>query len=225
MVDYIEWPRSFVPPQHYNRGYNPFASGRTYLSLSGRFDAGLMASRGDWRPSFVDIPVVQKRSSWLALEGQISGRMKPVAVPYYHMNFYPKSGEIDEETKFSDSSTFSDTATFVTTGTHVTVKDAAAAGATTLTVNKIACGTIQTGHVFSIELHQYQVETVESQTDSEAQITITPELRSAVFSRDEVEFVYPFVKCRLIDPVSMSIEWTHGRWSFPTVKFIEDTTP
>jgi hypothetical protein len=224
LTTYIEWPRCLIAARHFDRGFSPQSAGGAQLSISGRLNNGGVPGYGIWKPRFVETPVHSQRNGFIALEGQILGRDLPVMVPYYHNGYYPKASD-PVDVPFDDDATFDDGSEFVSLGTHVVASAAASAGATSLTVNKITCGTIQTGHVFSIGLHQYQVRTVTSQTDSAATFTIAPELRKAVLPRDELDFVYPAVKCRLIDPEGLSVVWQYNQWAFPTIAFIEDTSP
>ncbi|WP_269581978.1 hypothetical protein [Roseibium sp. Sym1] len=223
---YIEWPRDLLPPRHVNPGFSAQSGGGQQLSLTGRLNNGGIPGRGIWKPTFIEIPVHEavNLDEWMALDGQIMGRDLPIAVPYYHKGRYPKFGEIETCT-FSDGATFDDGTEFISSGTHVIVTDFAAAGATTINITKIECGTIQTRDVFTICLHQYKVRSIVSQSTSSASITIAPELRADAFPRDEVDFVYPVVKSRLIDPEAMAIEFQYGDWSFPKIEFIEDTAP
>ncbi|WP_298958365.1 hypothetical protein [uncultured Roseibium sp.] len=225
LTTYLDWPRCLLPARHFDRGLTPQSAGGNQLSLSGRLNNGGVPGFGIWKPRFLETPVHRYRDSFIAIEGQVLGRALPIMVPYYHNGFYPKASE-PEDVPFSDDATFSDGSEWLSSGTHVVVKTFAAAGTAQLTVTKIACGTIQTGHVFSIGLHQYQVRSVvDDQTDSEATFLIAPELRTDVLPRDEVDFVFPAVKCRLIDPSVLSVSWQFNQWAFPTIEFIEDTSP
>ncbi len=222
---YLEWPRDLIPPRHFNPGFTPQSAGGNQLSISGRLNNGGVPSFGLWKPSFEEVPVFDYRNSFIAIEGQVLGRNLPIMVPYYHNGFYPKASDPATAT-FSDDSTFSDGTSWVTSGTHVIVKTFAAAGATQLTVTKIACDTIQTGHVFTTGMHMYKVRSVvDGQSSTEATLIIAPELRADALPRDEVDFVYPAVKSRLIDPAGLSVAFQYNVYAFPTFAFIEDTSP
>jgi len=226
MVTYLEWPRGLVNPRHWNRGFDPQSSADNRLALSGRLNNGGPATRGIWRPQFADVPVNEAKNlvAWQGLEMQLSGRDYPVLVPYYPRGNYPKAGE-PSTGGFSDGSTFADGSGFVTTGTTVLAASVALAGTVFLTVDKVQCGTIRPGHAFSINGHLYAVRFVEEQTDDRAVLEIAPELREAVLPRDEVEFTYPVVKCRLADTRAFSGQLQYGRYGYFTVQFIEDTSP
>ncbi len=226
MADYLEWPRDYLPPRNFKRGYVPFASSSVRRALSGRLGNRAGSSRAEWQPEFQKVRVSHsKRAAWWTLEGLISGDLLAVLVPYYHMGYYPKAGDVSEDF-FDDDSSFDDGSGFVTTGTHVVVQAAAQAGATTIKVTKVCAGTILVGHVFSIGLHQYQVEQVIEQSDSDASLSITPGLRADVYPRDEVDFVFPAVKSRLFDPVALSLDWQRGRYAIASsIRFVEDTSP
>ena len=221
---YLEWPRDLIPPRHFDRGFSPQSAGGEQLSLTGRISNGGVPGYGIWKPQFIEVPVFDNRSSLIAIEGQLMGRGIPVMVPYYHSGFYPKFGE-SQTGSFADGATFSDGSGFKTSGTHVVVKTAANAGTVRVVMTKIECGAIQSGHVFSVGLHQYQVRVVEEQTDDDATVIIAPELRADIMPRDEVDFVFPAVKCRLIDPAAFSVAWQYNVYAFPDIKFIEDTAP
>lgn len=148
----------------------------------------------------------------------------PVLLPHYPHS-RPLVGAMLEGTGFSDGSVFSDSTKFASFDTRASVAEAANAGEVFVSISKDHCGTIQSGHVFSVDGRLYEIRFVEEQTETLAKVEIQPELRVSLATGDVVNFDTPSVFARIVDPTAFSRAMT-GLFSGDfSIDFIEDTSP
>ena len=225
MTTPVLWPTALCRPAGWTAGYDPLAASGGRTALSGRLDNVQAPGRGIWRPAYVDVPIWTRaaREAIGVMEGLVLGRDTPVLVPYHHGGIGPFQAPREAST-FDDGAEHED-ASLVAPRTVALVRRDASAGAVTVRIDKVDCGTIRPLHAFSVGTGLYRVRSVEEQSDAFAIVEIYPELRSDIAEGDWVEFDRPIVKCRLLDPRALSAEWTAGFKSVVTVQFIEDTTP
>ena len=94
--------------------------------------------------------------------------------------------------------------------------------ATTLMLTKITPVELEPPQRFSIGERMYQIKSISEQDDTTATIRIWPPLRDFVGSGAELEFDRPVLRVRLATDQEMDLPLEFGRWSFPSVNFIED---
>jgi hypothetical protein len=85
-----------------------------------------------------------------------------------------------------------------------------------------AAAQIQPGQHFSIGERLYRVRTIDYTSDTTATITFRPPAREAANLGARLEFDFPVCRMRLASDGEMDLPLDYGRWSFPTVNFVED---
>lgn len=232
MTTPIFWPRTSLTPRHISVDIAS-RSLRTPSSLSG-YTQVVSSDAGIWTVRYDEIPVYQGNGSeqalcFQAISGLAEGMLNPLLVHVYTRGRRPLPAgvtddmiDFDAGVTFDTGATFDDATTFYGYFVDCVVGASAAVRATTITITKRLCGTIEPGHRFSIGYRLYQVRTVTSQDDDTAVVTIRPPLREAISVDQVVEFDNPVVQVRLASDAEMNLPLQFNKWSFPTVNFIED---
>lgn len=228
----ITWPKDELPARHPSVMPAP-------RSLRGSANAyGAMqvvaSDAGIWKATFREIVVHQTAGKrrillWQAIATLLGGQVNAILIPVPARGNRPlpagvSDDDIDHETgvPFGDGAYFSDGSGFRNCWIDVTVASAAALRATSLTLTKTACGTIEPGMRFSIGERLYQIKSVATQNASSAGVTINFPLREAVAAGDRCNFARPVLRVKLASDAEMDIDPEYFLYAFPAVNFVED---
>lgn len=188
---------------------------------------------GVWRATYSDIIVHQQGTDrillWNAMGGLLEGRLNSIVMPVHVKGRRPLPDgltdamiDASESIPFSDGSRLSDGSGYANVWIDTRLWNGAARRATTLTIQKVACGTIQPGMRFSIGDRLYEVRTVVSQGEVLASVTVRPPLREAVAKGERVNFAFPVCRMRLASDAEMDLtELPADIAAFPTIKLVE----
>lgn len=210
-----------------------------YRSLRGSANAyGAMqvvsSDAGIWKGTLANIDLHQRAGAqkillWDAMAGLLAGQQNAVLLPVPVNRRRPLPADVvdadvggDGDIPFSDGATFSDGSGYRNTWIDVTVAASAALRATSVTLTKTACGTIEPGMRFSIGERLYQIKSVASQSASSADVTINFPLREAVAAGERCNFARPVVRMKLATDSEMDILLVMRRRASATVNFVED---
>lgn len=219
----IRWPWSVLPPRNLSVDIAPrnlagpsSVSGKTQVVSS---DAGL------WKISLEQIPVVSDDSikTFRAIDTLLEGRLNAIVVPIsrFYQPVHPDADTLGlyDPVPHSDGATFSDGTGYVGGSIKVTAAHDAAVRATSLGVLVSYGGDIQPGQHFSLNERLYRIRTFDPASGA---MTFRPPLRDAVTTGTELNFDDPVCRVRLASDDAMNLPLGFGRWSFPTVNFVED---
>ncbi|KFB10329.1 hypothetical protein [Nitratireductor basaltis] len=224
MASTIVWPLEVLPPREIMAEIAPRSLAGP-SSISGVTQV-VATDAGIWKVSFVGVPVVdqQKVLAWRGINSILEGRMTPVIVPLSRWYQPVPDGQdhLYGPVPHSDSSPFSDGSKYQGQVIDVTLASNVPVRGTTATIDINNAGLIQPGQRFSIGERLYQVKTISYSSDEQATITFRPPAREAASIGDRLNFDFPVCKMRLVSDSSMDMGLDYGRWSFPTVSFIED---
>jgi len=213
-----------LPPRHIAVDLMPrTVSGG--LALNGSAQV-ISSDAGVWLASFSEIPVNTQQGQnritlWRAISGMAEGRLNPILIGAWDSGAPEIPASLASPITHSDGATFSDGAGYAQSIFPAFTSDAYPVRATRIRIDK-AQFTVQPGYRFSIGERLYQVKAIVAQTSSFARFDITPPLREAVPANASVEFAKPVLRVRLATDGEMKLPLDYGRWSFPTVNFIED---
>lgn len=225
----IVWPHLLQPR---NTSVDP-----VYRSLSGPtavsgFSQVVASDAGLWKATFDTIPVYDMNGRsltklWRAIGGLAEGRLNSLLIPICEAGRRPvPAGSVDDDINVSvphsDGTYFSDGSGYVTQYTEVVTTAGAAVRATTLVLAKPAVTELEPGQRFSIGERLYQIKSVTEQDDTSATVKIWPPLREFVGVGAQLEFDRPVLRVRLATDSEMDLPLEYGRWSFPSVNFLED---
>lgn len=196
------------------------------------FSQVVASDAGIWRATFDGIPVYDQNGRsliklWRAIAGLAEGRLNALVIPICEAGRRPvpdgaADSEIDGSVPHSDDSYFSDGTGYVSRYTTVVTSAAAAVRGTTLSLIKTVAPDLEPGHRFSIGERLYQIKSVTAQDETMATVKIWPPLREFVEAGAQLEFDRPVLRVRLATDSEMDLPLEYGRWSFPSVNFIED---
>lgn len=241
----MTWPIAF--PKHLLRStqYSPprligakITGGR---SMSGIMQAARIDGGGLWTVRFASAPYddLDDIRTLELLQAYLAEGARPIRVPVY--------GRADNTTQpwptingaivtgynvsgFSDDTYFSDGTGILQPAIVVNVGASAALRATTLPLQKIACGSLRGGEIFSlrhatVDDRLYRVVAVTAQSDSAATVTVEPPLRDAVEGGELLEFDAPRCVMQLSDDDGMSLIFDPPYRVECGVSFIESFLP
>jgi len=188
-------------------------------------------SAGIWQATFDSIPVYSSTMIrlWRALDAQIEGQLGVISIPVWD---FPRSPSAADElglniynlpqAPHSDGAFLSDSSGYKTAWTNILVGDNASIGATTVVLTKNApYVTLEPGHRFSINDRLYQIKSITSQSDTQAEVIVRPPLREAITIGNIAEFDFPRLQVRLTDDKAMQISLDYNAKCFPTISFYE----
>lgn len=218
------WPINVLPPREFAINLAP----RTLAGPSSISGVGQVATSdaGIWKATYGGVPVVsrQKILTWRSLGEWAEGRLNPFLIPI--TNFYqPYAPEWEAAYKtvpHSDQSPFSDHGEYRSRVINVALVSNIPLRGTTANLAIIAAHDIQPGQHFSIGDRLYRIRTLQMTGENTATITFRPPAREAVAAGTELEFDQPVCRMRLASDSEMDLPLDYGRWSFPSVNFIED---
>ncbi|WP_246670746.1 hypothetical protein [Aminobacter sp. MDW-2] len=226
----IIWPCSRLVPR--NISVDP--ASRTMAgpaSVSG-FAQVVASDAGLWKATYGEIPVRDTQGLnlvqlWRAISVQAEGRLNPLLICVHDIERKPypagtSDADLEGQVPHSDNAFFDDDTGYVSSVIDVSLSADAAVRATTLYVTKALSGDLEPGHRFSIGERLYQIRSVTAQDAASATIKIWPPLREAWSSGARLEFDRPVLRVRLASDKEMDLPLELGRWSFPSVNFIED---
>ncbi|WP_026227238.1 hypothetical protein [Hoeflea sp. 108] len=226
----IIWPCSRLVPR--NISVDP--ASRTMAgpaSVSG-FTQVVASDAGLWKATYEEIPVRDAQGIglvqlWRAIAVQAEGRLNPILICVHDIERKPfpiglSDADLKGEVPHSDDALFDDGAGYVSSVIDVSLLSDATIRSTMLNVIKALSGDLEPGHRFSIGERLYQVRSVVAQDAVTATIKIWPPLREAWHAGSRLEFDRPVLRVRLASDKEMDLPLELGRWSFPTVNFIED---
>lgn len=197
----VTWPFDDLKPRDIGI-YPCFANIGGGVSLSGK-EPVTTSSAGYWRFVLSGIPVKTRANilAWRAIEAQLEGRGKTVAIPVYDGKRAPwpaaPGGSIDAES-FGDVQ----------------------AGDTALQIVPTNIADLQSGMGFSVADFYYRI--VEVQGDSSVfDVTIFPPVREAFPAGQALEFRRPICRVRLADDLGMSLDLDGLKRGEVTVEFVE----
>jgi len=220
----LRWPIESLAP----REFSLHLAARTIAgpsSVSGV--AQVVASdAGIWRLTFGGIPVVDRQRVilWRSLSEWAEGRMNPFLVPitHFYQPYAPEWESLYEPVPHSDDSPFGDGSEYQGGVIDVTLASNIPLRGTTANITINVAHEIQPGQHFSIGERLYRIRTVEYTSENTATITFRPPAREAATIGTRLEFDNPVVRVRLASDNEMELSLDYGRWSFPSVNFIED---
>lgn len=226
----IIWPCSRLVPR--NISVDP--ASRTMAgpaSVSG-FSQVVASDAGLWKATYEEIPVRDTQGMslvqlWRAIAVQAEGRLNPILICVHDIERKPfpagmSDADLKGEVPHSDDALFDDATGYVSSIIDVSLASNAGVRATTLNVTKSVSGDLEPGHRFSIGERLYQIRSVTNQDANSATVKIWPPLREAWTTGERLEFDRAVLRVRLASDKEMDLPLELGRWSFPTVNFIED---
>jgi hypothetical protein len=215
----IIWPYSLPPatiaadPVPRNLSPSIAQSGRRQVVSSGA---------PAWRVSYGKIPVVSvdRVNTWRAIASLVEGSLTPIILPLYRIQ-QPHGDTGFGEAPHSDNAPFSDGSPYTGGFVDCHLAGNIAVGAVSCTVTYAYGDRLQPGQTFSIDDRAYRVRTVVDSGANQA-ITFTPPARQLHLAGSRVEIDRPTLRVRLADDAAMLIELENGRYSFPSLDFVED---
>lgn len=178
---------------------------------------------GIWKVTYDAVPVFdeQRVKAWRAIANLLEGRLGSILVPI--TQFYqpvPAGSEpLYQPVPHSDDSFFDDDTGYVGRVIDVVTVGSMALRAVSGTVAVNYAGQIEPGQHFSVGERLYRVRSFNPDTGA---ITFRPPLRESVPSGTNLEFDDPVCRMRLATDSEMDLPLDLGRFSFPSVNFIED---
>src|SRR5690606_29591421 len=127
-----------------------------------------------------------------------------------------------EPVPHSDDSPFSDGSEYQGGVIDVTLASNIPLRGTTAMIAIHVAHEIQPGQHFSIDERLYRIRTIEHLGEGAATITFRPPAREAAMIGARLEFDFPVCRMRLASDSEMDLALDYGRWSFPSLNFIED---
>ncbi len=226
----IVWPCAILVPR--NIAVDPaYRSVAGPSSVSG-FGQVVASDAGLWKATYDGIPVHDQKGLslvklWRAISTLAEGRLNPLLICVHDIERHPIPAGVSYDglggqVPHSDDAFFDDDTGYVSSWIVVSTAAGAALRATTLSLTKTASGDLEPGNRFSIGERLYQIKHVTSQSDGAAVVTIWPPMREAVDAGAVLNFDSPVVRVRLASDAEMDLPLELGRWSFPSVNFIED---
>jgi len=220
------WPLGVLPPRELMIDIAPRSLAGP-SSVSGVSQV-VASDAGIWKATYAGIPVVddQKVLAWRAINNLLEGRLISILVPIWRW-YQPVPAEADELALYdpvphSDQSPFSDGSMYQGGVIDVTLASSIPLRGVTANISIKSADMIQPGQHFSIEGRLYRVRTVNYTSETTAAITFRPPAREAASVGARLEFDFPVCRMRLASDGEMDLPLDYGRWSFPTVNFIED---
>ncbi len=185
----VTWPFDDLKPRDIGI-YPMFGNIGGGVALAGR-EPVTTSTGGHWRFVLGAIPVKTRANilAWRAIEAQLEGRGKTVAIPVYDGKRAPwpgtPGGTIDAES-FGDVE----------------------AGDTAIQITPIDMADPEPGMGFSVADRYYRIETVQGES-AVFDVTIFPPVRDAWPAGQALEFRRPICRVRLADALGMSLESSH----------------
>lgn len=227
----LVWPRHGLPSRkgQFNPAFRTISGGAGNLG-KGQF---VSSDAGWWVATFTEFIVHQQNGEervllWEAISGLLGGRESPIVMPVDVKGRRPLPAGVtdllidaEEDLPHDDGSFFDDDSGYLTSWIEVELAADAALRATTLSLTKGACGTLQSGHRFSIGERLYQIKSVTSQDTTSATVTINFPLREAVLGGTHCEFDFPVCKMRLSSDQEMDLDLNVVRHGFPSINMVE----
>jgi len=220
------WPLGVLKPQSVTFEIAP----RTLAgpsSVSGV--AQVVASdAGIWKATYSNLIInTRKREPVLAMRAisaLLEGRVHPILVPMCrgYQPYAPEWKGLYDPVPHSDDSPFSDGSEYQSSVIDVTLASNIPVRGTTANIAIHVAHEIQPGQHFSIGERLYRIRTIEHTGEGAVTITFRPPAREAATIGTRLEFDFPVCRMRLASDNEMDLALDYGRWSFPSVNFIED---
>lgn len=177
-----------------------------------------------WSASYTEISIrtSAQRLAFTGLGYLLQGMRNTVIVPVCPIDQPFAAGYGNTTVPHSDESSHDDDAPYFQSGISVSVSADTAANATTLPIDIISAGLIQSGQKFSINNRLYAIRRADYITATTATLLISPPLRESVIAGDWVEFANPTLRMRLASDREMTLNADHHRFDTPSVNFVED---
>jgi hypothetical protein len=197
----VLWPFDDLKPRDIGI-YPCFGNIGGGVSLTGK-EPVTTSTGGYWRFVLGGIPVKTRANikAWRAIEAQLEGRGKTVAIPIYDGKRAPwpasPGGTIDAES-FGD----------------------VAEGDTALQIVPTNIADLEPGMGFSVDGRYYRIVTVQGES-SVFDVTIFPPVRDAWPTGQALEFRRPICRVRLADTLGMSLDLDGHKRADATVEFVE----
>lgn len=234
-----QYPKAALPPRKVVPDLIPATvdSGRETPSAE-EFSA---LNLGYWQIDLQEIPLASgpQKLAWRALSLNLQGRLSYADIPTYEddiapwplFNGVPLTPFLAQ---FSDSTIFSDDTSFDDATIIATIADAAAAGATEVTISVSPLPyqpqDLEGGMDFSVSgvilTRLYRIGTIVSAVGNLYTVTVEPPLREAISAGANANFEDPRCSCRLIDDQQMmsGIDDYAGR-TLAGLSFVEVINP
>jgi len=227
---YLYWPKCALP------AISPYFDPVYRTTSGGAVGEGLgqisSSDAGFWKATFEKVFVSQRYNpdvvkAWHAIDSLLGGRETPILMPVPVSGRRPlpagvTDADIDgDAVPHSDDSFFSDDSGYVSEWIEVVLAANAAYRATTLSLTKIACGTIESGMRFSIGPRLYQVKRVVSQSAGAAVVVTNFPLREPALAGAECSFARPVCLMRLATDSEMNLPLERNRRASPTINLVE----
>lgn len=177
-----------------------------------------------WSASYTEVSIrtSAQRLAFNGLGYLLQGMRNTVIVPVCPIDQPFAAGYSNATVLHSDDSPHDDGAPYYQSGISVSVSTDTAANATTLPIDIISAGLIQSGQKFSVNNWLYAIRRADYLTATTATLIISPPLREAVVAGDWVEFASPTLRMRLASDREMTLNADYHRFDTPTVNFVED---
>lgn len=223
----LRWPLDILPPREIVADIAP-RSMAAPAAVSG-VQQVVASDAGLWKVAFGGIPVVNGNAvlTWRAIAATLEGRIQPILVPLSHW-YQPEPPNAEalglwEPVGHSDNTRFTDGTGYRGSVNDVRLLSAVASRAVSAMFNVYAAGAkMQPGQIFSLGERLYRLRTVTWTSATVAAVTFRPPAREAAVAGQRVELDDPVCRMRLASDAEMDLPLDYGRWSFPTVNFIED---
>lgn len=226
MVDIIDWPGVLKPID----ATIPFlsdsvtSSGPTITGNEGVVEG--LAARWNYGFRF-KIWTRDEHLLWRAIMARARGRAVNFRVPICDCKFSPRFAGVDANIStqalvpHSDNTPHSDDTPFDQDGTASTLTNAAAAGATQITVTTVASIDIHPGHYVSDGNRFYSISSSTQLNATTWSLTVAPRLRKAIPAGAALSFNRIFCLMRLTEDSSLNVSAELLKFADHQISFIE----
>ncbi len=223
MFDAPVWPAKILMPSKITPSVVPFSrSGGRALNGQERVTR---TDRGFWAIAYEEITLyeVSQRRSWNALRTMLSGRAGLIAIPVWSSDSAPWPGadRTYVTVPHSDGASFSDGANYRQRTIDIKMAEAAAIGATAVTIRVVSGADDMTGIRFSYRHALYETGPAINIDGDEWQVTVFPALRAAIPEGADLECDLPTCLCHLASDRAMDVQVSAAHIDRASVSFVE----
>ncbi|MGL5936976.1 MAG: hypothetical protein ACRCZI_15300 [Cetobacterium sp.] len=222
----VIWPMQSLPPRHIS--VDPVYRSTSGGSALNGFSQVVASDAGVWKVNFSEVPINTQQGEnriaiWRGIGAQLQGRLNACLIECRDYGSYPLPEGFDPNFQwlFDDDTPFDDGTGFEDDVLVASVRFNAKARSSSLTINTNDI-TFAPGYRFSIGERLYEIREVEWQNSAGGKVKIWPPLRHDISAGDACEFYKLKLRVRLATDQEMELPLDFGRWSFPSVNFVED---
>lgn len=224
MFDAPVWPHKVLPPSEI--AASPVAFTRSGGRAFNGQERVVRTDRGFWAIDLLNITLHNKnqRRAWNAIRTKMSGRAGLIAVPVRARESAPwPSGNVNDygTVTHSDGAAFSDGSEYRQRTIDIKMAQAAAIGATAVTIRVVSGADDMTGIRFSYRHALYETGPAINIDGDEWQVTVFPALRAAIPEGADLECDLPTCLCHLANDRAMDIQASAAHIDRASVSFVE----